>query len=53
MKLFEPEAGRSSVPTSSEGPTSVNAMKQTCVIVILAYFALFQPKATLKTSLKH
>ena len=25
-------------------PASVNAMKQTCVIVILAYFTLFQQK---------
>ena len=24
-------------------PTSVNAMKQTCMVVILAYFTLFQP----------
>ena len=24
-------------------PASVNAMKQTCVIIILAYFTLFQP----------
>ena len=24
-------------------PTSINAMKQTCVIVILAYFTLLQP----------
>ena len=24
-------------------PTSANAMKQTCVIVFLAYFTLFQP----------
>ena len=26
-------------------PTSVNAMKQTCVIVILAYLTLFQPNS--------
>ena len=26
-------------------PASVNAMKQTCVIVILAYFTLFQPNS--------
>ena len=25
-------------------PESVNAMEQTCVIVILAYYTLFQPK---------
>ena len=37
-KLFEYEAVRPSVQTSYEGPVSVNAMKQTCVIVILAYF---------------
>ena len=35
--LFEHEADRPSVQTSSEGPASVNAMKQTCVIVILVY----------------
>ena len=34
-KFFEHEAV---VQTSSQGPASVNAMKQTCVIVILAYF---------------
>ena len=33
-------------------PASVNAMKQTCVIVILAYFTVFQPKFALKTLLK-
>ena len=27
-------------------PASINAMKQTCVIVILAYFTLFQPSST-------
>ena len=26
-------------------PASVNAMKQTCVIVILAYFTIFQPNS--------
>ena len=26
-------------------PASVNAMKQTCVIVILAYFTLFHPNS--------
>ena len=41
-KVFEHKADRPSAPTSPEGP-SVNAMKQTCVIVILAYFTLFQP----------
>ena len=43
MVLFEHEADRLSVQTSSEGPASVNAMKQTCLIVILAYVTLFQP----------
>ena len=33
-------------------PVSVNAMKKTCVIVILAYFKLFQPKYALKMLLK-
>ena len=37
-KLFEHEAIRPSVQTSAEDLASVNAMKQTCVIVILAYF---------------
>ena len=44
--LFEHEADRRSFQTSSEGPTSVNATKQTCVIVILAYFTLFQPNSS-------
>ena len=43
--LFEHEADRPSVQTSSEDPASVNAMKQTCVIVILAYYTLFQPNS--------
>ena len=33
----------SSAQTSPEGPASVNAIEQTYVIVILAYFTLFQP----------
>ena len=37
-KLFEHEAVRPSVQTLSEDPASVNAMKQTCVIVNLALF---------------
>ena len=37
-KLFEHESVRPSVQTSSEGPGKYYAMKQTCVIVILAYF---------------
>ena len=42
--LFEHEAYWPCVQTSSDGPASVNTMKQICVIVILAYFTLFQPK---------
>ena len=34
-------------------PASVNAMKQICVMVVLAYFTLFHPKSTLKTLLKY
>ena len=41
--VFEHEADRPSVQHHSRDPESVNAMKQTCVIVILAYFTLFQP----------
>ena len=41
--LFEHEADRPSVRHDPRDPASVNAMKQTCVIVILAYFTLFQP----------
>ena len=41
--LFEYEAERPSVHHHPRDPASVNAMKQTCVIVILAYFTLFQP----------
>ena len=41
--LFEHEAERQSVQHHPRDPASVNAMKQTCVIVILAYFILFQP----------
>ena len=33
-------------------PASVNAMEQTCLIVILAYFTSFQHKPP-KTSFKH
>ena len=33
---------RPSVQHHPRDPSSVNAMKQTCVIVILAYFTLFQ-----------
>ena len=38
--LFEHEADRPSVQHHPRDPASVNAMKQTCVIVILAYFTL-------------
>ena len=41
--LFEHEADRPSVRHHPRDPASVNVMKQTCVIVILAYFTLFQP----------
>ena len=41
--LFEHEADRQSVQRHSRDPESVNAMKQTLVIIILAYFTLFQP----------
>ena len=40
--LFEREADRPSVQHHPRDLASVNAMKQTCVIVILAYFTLFQ-----------
>ena len=40
--LFEHEADRPSVQHHPRDPASVNAMKQTCVIVILKYFTLFQ-----------
>ena len=40
--LFEHEADRPSVQHHPRDPASANAMKQTCVIVILAYFTLFQ-----------
>ena len=40
--LFEHEADRPSVQHHWRDPASVNAMKQACVIVIFAYFTLFQ-----------
>ena len=43
--LFEHEADRPSVQHHPKDPASVNAMKQTCMIVILAYFTLFQPNS--------
>ena len=42
--LFEHEADRPSFQHHPRDPESVNAMKQTCVI-ILAYFTLFQPNS--------
>ena len=41
--LFEHEADRPSVQHHPRDPASVNAMKQTCVIVILAYFTYSSP----------
>ena len=41
MKLFEHQAVWRSVQTSSRVAASVNAMKNRCVIVILAYFTYF------------
>ena len=49
----EHEADRSSVHHHPRDPASGNAMKQTCVIVILAYFTLFSAQFALKTLLKH
>ena len=43
--LFEHEADMPSVQHDLRDPASVNAMKQTCVIVILAYSTLFQPNS--------
>ena len=37
-KLFKHKADRPSVQTFSEGPGSVNIMKQICVNFIVAYF---------------
>ena len=39
-KLFEPEAARPNVQYSSEGPANVNALKQTCLTVILAFYMI-------------
>ena len=47
--LFEHEADRPSVQHHPRDPASVNAVKQTCVIVILAYFTLFQPNSHRKS----
>ena len=38
QKLFDHKANRPHVQTAPKDPASVNAMKQTCVIVILAFF---------------
>ena len=43
--LFEYEANRPSVQHHLSDLASVNAMKQTCVIIISAYFTLFQPNS--------
>ena len=43
--LFEHEAVRSSVQHLTRDQASVNALKQTCMIVIFAYFTLFQPNS--------
>ena len=51
--LFEHEANRLSVEHHPRDPASVNAMKQTCVIVILAYFYLIPAQLALKTLRKH
>ena len=51
--LFEHETDRPSVQHHLRDAASVNAMKQTCVIVILAYFFLISPQFALKTLLKH
>ena len=50
--LFEHEADRPSVQHHPRDPASVNAMKQACVIVILAYY-LMPAQFALKTLLKH
>ena len=52
-KVFDHEADRPSAQISPEGPANVNAMKQTCVIIILAYFTLFPIKFALKMMLNH
>ena len=43
--LFELEADRPSVQHHPRDPASVNAMKQTCVLVILNCFTLFHPNS--------
>ena len=44
--LFEHKADRPSVQHHPRDPASVNAMKQTCVIVILAYLPYSSPIPT-------
>ena len=44
--LFEHEDDGPSVQHYPRDPASVNAMKQTCVIVILAYFTYYSPLRT-------
>ena len=52
--MFEHEADRPSVQHHPRDQASVNAMKKTCVIVILAYSNYLIPaQFTLKTQLKH
>ena len=53
MKLFEHEAIRLSVETSSEGQASVNVIKLTCVIVILAFHLIQPTKIALEMPLKY
>ena len=50
--LFELEADRPSVLHHPRDPASVYAMKQTCVVIILAYVTLSSPVRT-KALLKH
>ena len=49
--LFEHEANKPSVQHHPRDPASLNAMKQTCVIVILAYCTLFRPNPHCKRCL--
>ena len=44
-KVFEHEADTPSAQTSPRDPASVNTKKQTCVIIIFAYFTLFHPNS--------
>ena len=44
--LFEHEADRPSVQHHPRDPAKVNAMKQTCVVVILAYLPYSNPIRT-------